>query len=170
MVTFVNSSVMLENGSHQGSHHHVRQEAQQARVKAESKTTISFGSATALAKRFRSTDQETDWTKLEEKAKEMGVSILVNKKARPIEAIREVVKVVNVGKPIQGWLGLFFFVLVETRKGSRGATASAVAAWDEFAIGILGYELEKILPPRLGSHAVRFVAIFNNGCSVQQYH
>ena len=88
-----------------------------------------------MAKRLSSTDQETDWTKLKEKAEEMGVSMLVNKKARPIEAIRKVVKVVNVGKPIQEWLDLtVFFLLVETRKGSRVVTASAFSALDEFAI------------------------------------
>ena len=75
--------------------------AQRAIGKVESKTTIAFGSAAVLATRLRSTDQEADWTKLEEKAQDMGVSILVNKKARPIEAIREAVKAANIGKPIQ---------------------------------------------------------------------
>ena len=58
--------------------------AQRARGKVESETIIVFGSVAVLAKRFRSTDQEADWTNIEEKAKDMRVSILVNKKARPI--------------------------------------------------------------------------------------
>ena len=87
-----------------------------------------------------------------------------------MEAVHEAIRLHNTSKPMQEWLDLkVFFNLMETRRGSRAATASALSAWHEFAVGFLEYEEAKSLPPRQENDVVQFVALFNHGFSAQQY-
>ena len=49
---------------------------------------------------------------MEERAQNMGSSILTNKKCKPIDAIRTAVKATDMGQPIQEWLDLKAFFLI----------------------------------------------------------
>ena len=55
----------------------------------------------------------------------------------------------------------------ETQLLSGKSVASGLRCWHELAVGVLGYEPERSIPPRESLHVERFVSIFKNGATAE---
>ena len=91
-------------------------------------------------------------------------------KSKPRDVITALTRKRNLGDNVQDMLQLrAYFLTLETRRGSRQDTASAVNCWKQYSQAILDYPEDHELPPRRSQDVVNYISIFSNGATASNY-